>query len=94
VQGVLPAHGHPFVDLDGRVEAIKHHHEERLDRLRAASEELGRPATVMELATHLFSARAQGPMADSETYAHLEHLRLAGQAEVRTVDGHLEYLVD
>ena len=25
------------VDLDGRVEAIKHHHEERLDRLRAAS---------------------------------------------------------
>ena len=46
VQGVLPAHGHPFVDLDGRVEAIKHHHEERLDRLRAASEELGRPATV------------------------------------------------
>jgi glyoxylase-like metal-dependent hydrolase (beta-lactamase superfamily II) len=94
VQGVLPAHGHPFVDLDGRVEAIKQHHEERLDRLRAASEELGRPATVMELATHLFSARAQGPMADSETYAHLEHLRLAGQAEVRTVDGQLEYLVD
>ncbi len=32
-------------------------------------------------------------MADSETYAHLEHLRLAGTAEVRTVDGQLEYLV-
>jgi hypothetical protein len=32
-------------------------------------------------------------MADSETYAHLEHLRLGGQAEVRTVDGRLEYLV-
>ena len=47
----------------------------------------------MELATHLFSARAQGPMADSETYTHLEHLRLAGQAETRRVDGHLEYLV-
>ena len=47
----------------------------------------------MELAQHLFSARAQGPMADSETYAHLEHLRLAGQAETRTVDGQLEYVV-
>jgi glyoxylase-like metal-dependent hydrolase (beta-lactamase superfamily II) len=93
VQRVLPAHGHPFVDLDGRVDAIKHHHEERLDRLRTASEELGRPATVTELAQHLFSARAQGPMADSETYAHLEHLRLAGTAEVRTVHGQLEYLV-
>ena len=29
---------------------------------------------------HLFSERAWGSMAESETYAHLEHLRLAGQA--------------
>ena len=54
-----------------------------------ASAELGRPATVQELSTHLFSPRAQGPMADSETYAHLEHLRLAGDAEVTSVDGRL-----
>jgi glyoxylase-like metal-dependent hydrolase (beta-lactamase superfamily II) len=94
VTAVLPAHGHPFKGLDDRVEAIKVHHEERLGRLRQASIELGRPATVRELATHLFSARAQGPMADSETYAHLEHLRLAGDAHVRTVDGCLEYVVD
>jgi hypothetical protein len=32
-------------------------------------------------------------MADSETYAHLEHLRLAGEAEVRSVDGMLEYVI-
>ncbi|HEX6786896.1 MAG TPA: MBL fold metallo-hydrolase [Acidimicrobiales bacterium] len=90
----LPAHGHPFAGLDERVEAIKVHHEERLELLRKASIQLGRPATVRELSTHLFSPRAQGPMADSETYAHLEHLRLAGHAKVTSVDGRLEYLVD
>ncbi len=43
---VLPAHGHPFTDLAGRARTIQHHHEERLDLLRKASHELGRPATV------------------------------------------------
>ena len=33
-------------------------------------------------------------MADSETYAHLEHLRLAGQAKATSVDGRLEYVVE
>ena len=42
---VLPAHGHPFDDLAGRAKAIQAHHAERLDRLRQAAEELGRPAT-------------------------------------------------
>jgi hypothetical protein len=32
-------------------------------------------------------------MADSETYAHLEHLRLLGDAETRRVDGILQYRV-
>jgi hypothetical protein len=32
-------------------------------------------------------------MADSETYAHLEHLRLAGEVESRRVDGLLRYRV-
>jgi glyoxylase-like metal-dependent hydrolase (beta-lactamase superfamily II) len=94
VSVVLPAHGHPFTGLDERVEAIKEHHEQRLETLRKASIQLGRPATVKELSSHLFSARAQGPMADSETYAHLEHLRLAGDAQVRKVNGLLEYAVD
>jgi glyoxylase-like metal-dependent hydrolase (beta-lactamase superfamily II) len=77
----LPAHGHPFTNLDGRVAAIKRHHLERLDTLRAALTGAGRPATVNELAAELFSPRAQGPMADSETFAHLEHLRLAGEVK-------------
>ncbi len=49
----------------GRVEAIKVHHEERLELLRKASIQLGRPATVRELSTHLFSQRAWGPMAET-----------------------------
>jgi hypothetical protein len=30
-------------------------------------------------------------MAESETYAHLEHLRLAGEADRRREAGHLLY---
>ena len=80
----LPAHGHPFTNLTVRVDAIKRHHLERLDTLRSAFDGIGRPASVSELSGHLFSARAQGAMADSETFAHLEHLRLAG--EVARID--------
>ena len=93
VTTVLPAHGHPFSDLAGRAKAIRHHHEERLEKLRSASHELDRPATVTELSQRLFSPRAWGSMAESETYAHLEHLRLLGQADRRDVDGLATYVV-
>jgi glyoxylase-like metal-dependent hydrolase (beta-lactamase superfamily II) len=93
VSTVLPAHGHPFDDLAGRAKAIRQHHLDRLDLLRRTSAELGRPARVQELSTHLFSARAQGPMADSETYAHLEHLRLAGELERRESPSGFEYVL-
>ena len=92
VRTVLPAHGHPFADLAGRVDAIKRHHAERLERLHDASRDLARAGTVSEFSRYLFSPRAQGPMADSETYAHLEHLRNAGEATShRRADGLLEY---
>jgi glyoxylase-like metal-dependent hydrolase (beta-lactamase superfamily II) len=80
VEQVLPAHGHPFGDLAGRAESIKRHHLERLDVLREASRAVG-PATVEELSHHLFRKERWGHMAESETYAHLEHLRLLGEAE-------------
>ena len=51
VSVVLPAHGHPFDDLAGRAKAIQEHHVERLDTLRHAAEELGRPAKVQELSS-------------------------------------------
>jgi glyoxylase-like metal-dependent hydrolase (beta-lactamase superfamily II) len=93
VKIALPAHGKPFADLAGRAQEIRHHHEGRLEKLRATSADLGRPASVMEMSTHLFSPRAQGSMADSETFAHLEHLRLAGEMVRRDADGVLEYVL-
>ena len=57
--------------------------------LGAASAEIGRSASVNELMQHLFSERAWGSMAESETYAHLEHLRLAGHADSHWEDGKL-----
>jgi glyoxylase-like metal-dependent hydrolase (beta-lactamase superfamily II) len=53
VTTVLPAHGHPFDDLVGRVAHIHQHHEERLEKLVVASESLGRMASVHELMQHL-----------------------------------------
>jgi glyoxylase-like metal-dependent hydrolase (beta-lactamase superfamily II) len=92
VRLALPAHGHPFTDLAGRAAAIREHHEERLDLLRGAFDELGRPATVEELSQRLFKQRSWGPMAESETYAHLEHLRQVGEASSERRDGTLRYL--
>jgi glyoxylase-like metal-dependent hydrolase (beta-lactamase superfamily II) len=86
VKRVLPAHGHPFDDLRGRAEAIKRHHHERLGRLREIGRELG-PATVEAFTKRLFPQRSWGSMAESETYAHLEHLRHARQAERRSESG-------
>ena len=92
VTTVLPAHGHPFHDLSGRVDAIKAHHAERLDLLRQASERRGW-ATVNQLMQDLFRERSWSHMAESETYAHLEHLRYLGDAERREEAGYLLYLV-
>jgi hypothetical protein len=75
------------------VQQIKDHHAERLQKLRDTSNSLSRPASVMEFSTHLFSPRAQGAMADSEAYAHLEHLRLLGDFERRDADGVFEYVL-
>jgi glyoxylase-like metal-dependent hydrolase (beta-lactamase superfamily II) len=80
VESVLPAHGHPFNDLAERADAIKKHHFERLDKLRKIGAELG-PANVRDFSHELFRKRSWGAMAESETYAHLEHLRIAGDAE-------------
>ncbi len=93
IDQVLPAHGHPFDDLPGRTRAIKRHHEERLERVRQISRDLGVPATVQAFSQQLFRKRSWGPMAESETYAHLEHLRIAGEAD-RTDgnDGALRYI--
>jgi glyoxylase-like metal-dependent hydrolase (beta-lactamase superfamily II) len=93
VRQVLPAHGHPFDDLPARTQAIKRHHFERLERVKEISREFGRFATVQEFSQLLFKPRSWGAMAESETYAHLEHLRVARNAERREdAEGRFVYL--
>ena len=90
VRRVLPAHGHPFDDLGDRVDHIKKHHDERLATLVASLSRHGR-ASVIDLSHELFRPARWGSMAESETYAHLEHLRLSGQATAHQEDGLLLY---
>ena len=82
VKLALPAHGHPFDDLAGRCEAIKQHHYDRLDTVKRIGRELG-PANVRAYMQRLFKERSWGEMAESETYAHLEHLLHRGEAARR-----------
>ena len=88
-----PAHGHPFADLDGRVDAIKRPPRGAARAAARRRRELGRPARSRSCSQHLFPERAWGPMAESETYAHLEHLRSPGEAERWDEGGFLRYRV-
>ncbi|MFP6654647.1 MAG: MBL fold metallo-hydrolase, partial [Myxococcota bacterium] len=91
VELALPAHGHPFQDLKGRADSIKQHHHERLEELHRIASEIG-TADVNSFMKRLFKERSWGDMAESETYAHLEHLRLARKAEAhRNKQGRLVY---
>lgn len=76
----LPAHGDPFTDLAGRAEHIIGHHQDRLDVIRSAGHDLVN-ATVSDFMRVLFRERSWGEMAESETYAHLEHLRELGEID-------------
>ena len=60
--------------------------------MKAISRRIG-PASVQAFSHELFHPRSWGSMAESETYAHLEHLRIAGQAERHMGDtGKLVYV--
>jgi len=90
VNMVLPAHGQPFRDLVGRSDSIKVHHHERLKTLQESGNELGW-GTVTQYMEKLFKQRSWGSMAESETYAHLEHMRIEGKAAVNSEGSELRY---
>ena len=87
---VLPAHGDPISDLAARAVSIKRHHEDRLRQLRQIVGASG-PMTVTELAGELFPKRLWGFMAESEAFAHIEHLRFLGEVSRTEVDGHVVF---
>lgn len=86
---ILPGHGPLFHDLDGRIDELILHHEERLSVMHEALE--GEPATAFEVARRVFPDELsdhQLRFALAETLAHLEHLvddggveRLSGEVE-------------
>lgn len=84
VTTVLPAHGLPFSDLPKRTGEIIRHHDERLATMVEIARQLG-TAGVRRFSRELFKERSWGAMAESETYAHLEHMRLGGTM-TRSVD--------
>jgi hypothetical protein len=86
VSVALPAHGHPFNDLGGRAADIIDHHNDRLDIIRNARDDLP-TGTVVDFMKVLFRERSWGAMAESETYAHLEHLRELGELTRADIDG-------
>ena len=91
VKLALPAHGHPFDDLAGRCRAIRQHHVERLETVKQIGRDLG-PANVNAYMKRLFKERSWGEMAESETFAHLEHLWHRKEASRRRdSDGFLIY---
>jgi glyoxylase-like metal-dependent hydrolase (beta-lactamase superfamily II) len=90
VTAVLPAHGLVFDDLAGRADAISRHHHDRLDQLKRAGARLGQ-ATVEQYMKELFKPRSWGPMAESETYAHLEHLKFCNEADTHDDGSQLRY---
>ena len=95
----MPAHGHPFIDLSGRSEHIIDHHQDRLEIIRQAGRDVDDGAadamssggTVNDYMKVLFRERSWGDMAESETYAHLEHLRIIGDFVSTSADGLARY---
>ena len=90
VKLAMPAHGDPFDDLTGRADHICDHHLERLDDFRHAARELEK-ASVNDFMKKAFRERSWGGMAESETYAHLDHLRNHGELEGSWDDGLLYF---
>lgn len=86
---VLPAHGRAFSDGVGRAGELAEFHARRLARMCQSMRSSG-PLTTTEVRDELFAVPDQSPpdamLAQLETLAHLEHLRLAGTIE-RLDDG-------
>jgi glyoxylase-like metal-dependent hydrolase (beta-lactamase superfamily II) len=94
---VLPGHGEPFADLQGRVSEIIQHHRNREEQILALLST--RPQHAAEITRQMFpSRRIQSHealrMAVAEILAHLEHMRLNGHVEQQqTADGIIVYTI-
>jgi glyoxylase-like metal-dependent hydrolase (beta-lactamase superfamily II) len=79
---VLPGHGPVFHDLNGRIEELMFHHEERLETMRRVIEGGSKaPYEVSRVVCRGTLTLHQRCFALAETLAHLDHLVLEGRAE-------------
>ncbi|MFG1945004.1 MBL fold metallo-hydrolase [Nonomuraea sp. NPDC048826] len=83
--GALPAHEWTFPDVAARAAQIRHHHEEKLDRLLALLAERAEPLTIWETAAMMTWNRPWSElppmlrgMAAGEAAAHLRALEVRG----------------
>jgi len=84
---VLPSHDWPFTGLHARLEALAHHHDDRLDETLAACAE---PVTAVGVLKRLFTRELDSHQlffAAGESLAHLHFLAGQGRIEERRHDG-------
>ena len=90
---VLPSHRLPFRGLHARIDALKHHHD---DRLGAVVQALDRPHTAADILPVLFHRKMdlhQIAFAIGEAIAHLAYLVTRGQLRMETrADGVIVYM--
>jgi len=80
VRRVLPAHGDPFDDLPGRVEALLAHHQMRLEATLDALDGVERDAySVCRRIFPVLRSAQDERFALAETLAHLRHLERGGR---------------
>ncbi len=89
---VLPAHKLPFYRLHNRIDALLHHHDAALTRLRRQLEQPRRAIDVFEALFNRRITEATMLMATGESLAHLNYLVGRGDAQAhRDADGVVWY---
>jgi glyoxylase-like metal-dependent hydrolase (beta-lactamase superfamily II) len=89
---VLPSHGRPFRGLRHRIDDLKSHHLEQLDKIIKACIE---PKTATEVLPVMFRRTLKGMhlfLAFAEALAHLEYLVHARRLERRETKGLVHYI--
>ena len=89
---VLPSHGTPFRGLQHRIDDLRGHHEEQLEKLCGLC---AQPKNAMELLPRMFRRELKGMhlfLALGETLAHLEYLVQAGRMQRRAGEGVVRYV--
>jgi glyoxylase-like metal-dependent hydrolase (beta-lactamase superfamily II) len=79
IQHVMPGHGEPFGDLEGRCLKLIAHHQRRLERVRKALAESG-PQTLLDIARFLYGSLSgyHVVLGCAEVESHLDYLIAAG----------------